>query len=93
MPSTTAAVRERHSLFKSLCTLAGVVALGILLLKVKISSSNQAQLPSDVVSEDVLSPADAREWRQEYLWRRDMKKACSNSWIDDDLCTRAKKRI
>ena len=92
MHSTATRVPTGHSLAKSLCTFAFLVALGSLLLKVNIRFPEKAQMPA-VIREDVLSAADAREWRQEFLWRRNMEKVCKNAWIDDDLCVRAIKRL
>lgn len=92
MHSTAVRVSRSHSLSKSLFAFVFLVALGGLLLKVNINFPEKAQMPA-VVREDVLSAADARQWRQEFLWRRNMEKVCKNAWIDDDLCVRAINRL
>ena len=92
MHPTAIRARAGHSLPKSLCSFVFLVAFGGLLLKVNIRPPEKAQMPA-VVREDVLSAADARQWRQEFLWRRNMEKVCKNAWIDDNLCVRAINRL
>jgi hypothetical protein len=99
MRSTTIKVYRRESLAASLCGFLLVVAVGIGLLQVKVKALEKIKAPEEVKAsapisrEDVLSAADARQWRQEFLWHRTIRKFCGNSWIDNDLCVRTNQHL
>jgi len=99
MPST---VREAYgvgSLAKSICGLLLVIFVGVGLMELKIEapeqirSAKEVKASAPVSEEDVLSPADVRQWRQEFLWHRNIRKSCPNAWIDDELCARMTQRL
>ena len=88
-----------NSLAKSVCAFLLVVFLGVGLMKVKIESTEQIRPAEDVKAsapitpEDVLSAADAREWRQEFLWHRNIRRFCPNAWIAERPCARMTQRL
>jgi hypothetical protein len=99
MRSTTIKVYRRESLTASLCGFLLVVAVGIALMEVKIKAPEktrereEVKVAAPINRKDVLSAADARQWRQEFLWHRNIRKFCWNAWIDDDLCDRTNQHL
>lgn len=65
----------------------GLMAVGTKPLE-KIKPPEEVKAQAPINQEDVLSAADARQWRQEFLWHRNIRKTCANSWIDDKKCAR-----
>lgn len=74
-------------------------ALGIGLMRVTVKGLERVEPPQEIkmplppTGEDVLSAADVRQWRQEFLWHRSVRKSCFNPWIDSDLCTRSPQQL
>src|SRR5215469_16799608 len=87
MLSTPTQVCRNHSLGKSISGFFFVIALGIGLLGVKTNGLERPKAPEVLKApvpsnhDDVLSAADALEWRQEFLWHRTIAKICPNPWI------------
>lgn len=71
-----------------------IVVLALALMAVKIKGLEKIKRPEELKApippsqEDVLSTADALQWRQEFLWHRTIAKVCPNPWIDDQPCRR-----
>ena len=76
-----------------------LIAVAVGLTQVKIEPGEAIKAPKEIKArapishDDVLSAADAREWRQEFLWHRNIKKFCTNTVMDDHLCTRVSRRL
>ena len=95
MLSTSIAVHRNHSLAKSISGLFFIVAVAICLMAVRVHGIERITAPKAVKmpipssqGADVLSAANALEWRQEFLWHRKIAKICPNPWIDDKPCAR-----
>lgn len=75
----------------------GALGIGLMQVTVKglerVEPPQEVKMPAPVTGEDVLSAADARQWRQEFLWHRSVRKSCFNPWIDGDLCTRSAQQL
>jgi hypothetical protein len=99
MPSTATKACGVGSLAKSFCGLLLVTVVGVGLMEVRIEAPEQLRPAKEVkawapvTQEDVLSAADVRQWRQEFLWHRNIRKSCPNAWIDDALCARMTQRL
>ena len=94
MRSTSTKIYRDNSLGKSVCSFLLLVAIGVGLITVQIKANEKIKSPEEVKSVcadkrgDVLSAADSRQWRQEFLWHRTIRKSCVNPWIDDEHCAR-----
>ena len=93
--STPIKVYRKHSLAKSISAFFFLVVLGVGLMAVKVKGLERITAPKVAKAParssqggDVLSAADALEWRQEFLWHRTIAKICPNPWIDDKPCAR-----
>lgn len=75
------------------CFFVVAVAIGLMSVKTKMLERSVPQLKASasLSREDVLSPADALQWRQEFVWHRKIPKVCANAWIDDKPCLRMAK--
>jgi len=76
-----------------------VVALAVALMAVRMKGLEKIKAPevlkAPVLSsqDDVLSAADALQWRQEFLWHRTIPKVCPNPWINNQPCARITERL
>lgn len=92
---------RKDSLEKTISSFLFVIAVVIGLLSVKTVKTERAEenkaselKTSALLSrDDVLSAADALQWRQEFVWHRGTPKICPNVWIDDTPCRRMAKRF
>lgn len=99
MRATTAKVYRDYWMARSISGFLLVVGIGFGLMAVKVKGLEKIKAPKDVKGpastswEDVLSPADVRQWRQEFLWHRNIPKFCANRWIEDKECARITQRL
>lgn len=92
-------VYRDNSVARSISAFLLVVALSVGLTTLKVKGLENGQAPKNVKApaptnrEDVLSPADVRQWRQEYLWHRNFPRFCAHSSIDDKACSRVTQQL
>lgn len=99
MGSRVTKVYRDDSLARSISALLMVVSLGVGLTALRVKGLEKGQAPKNVKApapasrEDVLSPADVRQWRQEFLWHRHFPRFCAHSSIDDKACSRVTQQL
>lgn len=91
-------VYEKKSFEKAISGFLFLLAIGIGLASVKVSGTGTLGAPEPKTSaslsrDHVLSPADALQWRQEFVWHRLALKIRASAWIDDRPCLRSVKRF
>ena len=96
--SVISTVYRKKSLEKAISGFLFVLAVGIGLASVKVNRLENLRAPEPKTStslgrDDVLSPADALQWRQEFVWHSRTPKICANAWIDDKPCLRVAKQF
>ena len=99
MGSRMTKVYRDSSLARSISAFLMVVSLGVGLTAFRVKGLEKSQAPKNVKApaptsrEDVLSPADVRQWRQEFLWHRQFPRFCAHSSIDDKACSRVTQQL
>ena len=88
----------RNSVENAISRFLFVLAVGIGLTSLKVDRLENLKAPELKTSasgsrEDVLSAADALQWRQEFFWHRQIVKMCPNAWVDGKPCLRTAKRL
>ena len=91
-------VHRQNSVEKAISGFLFVLAVGIGLTSVMVNRPVKSRAPEpkssvSVSHDDVLSAADALQWRQEFVWHRKTLKICPNAWIDEKPCLRTAKQL